>query len=290
VSLFDFGTIAVFVRHFLRSLLPALPKDFYVFFAYNEIIFCTGFFLGIASIPIISRFRNLSRKEMFFIGMCLFCFICSLLPVATLKSQIFSTEGERFVYIPTIFISIALSFASYKIFQSRRLWRCLAGLVISCYLYSLWETNTNWAYAAHMSESLVNQIAAVKTSDDLILLNIPDNYRGAYVFRNGLQEALRTFKKKKFHFVKAFVLHDVLNINDLISFRLDPPSSTFYIELRERNALIRHTGSSDINFSFEQENLNNARIQVKNNSLGSSIYYYDQGKILPLKGSSFDSG
>lgn len=61
------------------------------------------------------------------------------------------------------------------------------------YAVTLWATNRNWAEAARLSRTIVADIASESRHDAVIVLNAPDNIRGAYLFRNGLDQALLSF-------------------------------------------------------------------------------------------------
>ncbi len=282
------GSVAVLVRHSVRALIPAFPKAAYGLFAYNEIILIVGFIAGAVSAAVAGRLRSLSRRELAFLAFCCFCFLCSLCPAATLKSQIFSSEGERLVYIPSVFISIILSFACLRVLRSRKLRCCAAALLIFFYSGALQIANSNWACAARVSRSVIDQIAAIDTSD-VILLNLPDNYRGAYMFRMGLQEAV-ALNGRKFQSLRVCVYHDVLDLDDQISLELDPASRVIHVRLPDRNALIRGISQAKGVVAVEQEDLHSSSIKVLDAPPGCGVFFYDRGVIRPFRMTAQNSG
>ena len=126
-------------------------------------------------------------------------FACALLPVINLRINVFDTQGERFLYLPSAFSAAALAYLCSRTRAGRL--NALRAAALACllvfYAASLWATNRNWGEAARLSQSIIEELAAQSERDAVLLLNAPDNLRGAYVYRNGFGPALRSFQRAK---------------------------------------------------------------------------------------------
>jgi hypothetical protein len=59
----------------------------------------------------------------------------------------------------------------------------------------LYEFSGDWRVAGTMTRNIAHSIAAEAAHETVYLVNRPDRYRGAYVFRTGLQAAVNIFAK-----------------------------------------------------------------------------------------------
>lgn len=106
------------------------------------------------------------------------CFLVSLLPVIFMKVSLFDSRSERFLYIPGVFAVLAVVWWSSVVFSRRTsiaVLLCLS-LLQGVFLY---RSNRNWRRAGELC------VEITAGGEEPI-----DNYNGAYVFRNGYQEAL----------------------------------------------------------------------------------------------------
>jgi hypothetical protein len=138
-----------------------------------------------------------SRKVEFkLMGVILVAFFISLLPVIHLETSfVGSSQSDRYGYLPTVFfvITIAMIFVLIN--------RKVFAISVSCFL-TVWffvdveNQNSNWIKASALVKKIVNEF---KPADGTCYItNIPDNYNGAYILRNGLSDAASVINKKKF--------------------------------------------------------------------------------------------
>lgn len=116
------------------------------------------------------------------------CFALALAPAAMLGASLFDSQGERFLYIPTMFSSILLAYLLAHL-RSRALVHVIVAALIAVGGISAFRSATNWRAAGDLSASIIRQLDGADEGKPLAVVNLPDNVRGAYVFRNGLQEA-----------------------------------------------------------------------------------------------------
>jgi hypothetical protein len=114
----------------------------------------------------------------------------SLLPVITLEMSWTSSMNERLVYLPSAWVLLLACALFYWRLQRPwpRGWALTA--VLGVYLASLEHGLTAWRGAGRLVSSLIPEIAAASRGGSITLVGLPDNLLGAYVFRNGLPEAL----------------------------------------------------------------------------------------------------
>lgn len=124
-------------------------------------------------------------------------FILALAPVVYLQLNHLTGEGERFIYLPSVGFSILLAVLIGDLLgrKSKAFLPVSAALVISIYFgWSLWNKNLNWQRAGDLSRSLLfnfgQTVDLTRPNQGVVILGLPDNFRGAQIFRNGWLAAL----------------------------------------------------------------------------------------------------
>jgi hypothetical protein len=57
------------------------------------------------------------------------------------------------------------------------------------------DDNLSWKKASNIRDNLISQIKEI-SAKEILILNLPDNFEGIYIFRNGLDRCLRFNKIK----------------------------------------------------------------------------------------------
>jgi hypothetical protein len=136
--------------------------------------------LGLFALALYSlRGKDLHRKT---ITVLLGSFFVSLLPVIFMSVSLFDSRSERFLYLPGVFAVLAIVQWSFTVFSRRNAIVFLAAFSLFQGTF-LYMSNRNWKTAGALCESIVLQ-----GRDDR-----PESYNGAYVFRNGYEEAVLLF-------------------------------------------------------------------------------------------------
>ncbi|MFH1946610.1 MAG: hypothetical protein ABIJ23_00415 [Candidatus Magasanikbacteria bacterium] len=132
-------------------------------------------------------------------------FLFSLIPVvqftANYTTNYFSAEGERLSYFPSLFVVVlvALFFRDLYFYCSGRCYLkiilvCLSLVLLINLFFQLVDKNLHWYRAARVADTLIGDWGQVTENadwDGFVLLGVPDNYHGAFIFRNGLDSALK---------------------------------------------------------------------------------------------------
>lgn len=177
----------------LYSGLAAYCAKFFGFYRYLSPdirkLFAVGTVLLLAGIAYFFNFRKRNPTMALLPILSLLAFLVSLLPVLNLETSFLENiQSDRYGFFPSIFFS--LFFASC-IFTAPQFLRVgLAGIWISLSCFFLLRSQAVWLKASEVRTVFVHALEAVP-EDGIIVLNVPDNLDGVYLFRHGLQEALK---------------------------------------------------------------------------------------------------
>ena len=171
------------VRYMFRVFIPPLSEAALPFLARNPFSIPLFLFAVSSCIALFALRRSFSRKA--FAALVLGFFV-SLVPVMFMKVSLVDTRSERLLYLPGVFAVLALVNWVFQVFGKRAAPALLAALALlqGAFLY---RSNMNWRTAGEMCVELIREPVA----------SPPDNYRGAYVFRNGYREALLLFGERR---------------------------------------------------------------------------------------------
>jgi len=195
--------------HSARTVLPIMPlKEKFI-----KLIFI--WIVAIVTLDILStKNKRIHGIFYFFIG----AFLITLLPVINLYVSSGDTQGERFLYLPTVFSSLIISYLFYYLVDNRK------NFVISCVLLAsvfgvlLYRSNENWKKAGEISKNIISSIKGVEKSDRLFIVNLPDNIKGAYIYRNGIREAIHLFvSPDKFKDIKVISYNNLYEKDDALT-------------------------------------------------------------------------
>lgn len=176
------GALENLIRYSFRVLIPPLPLSLrcHVLGSPLIVVIFLSFVLLFMWLP---RRKKIQGHRMLFI--LAGCFVVSLLPVISMKVSLFDSQSERFLYLPGVFAVIALVEWAFIVFSNRTALVILLvfGLLQGVFLY---RSNRNWKTAGEICETIALEVYR----NGMRSVEIPDNYNGAYVFRNGLSEAI----------------------------------------------------------------------------------------------------
>ncbi|MCE5231279.1 hypothetical protein LLG95_17010 [bacterium] len=202
-----------------RSFMPIIPHSF----DWPDWI---PFFLIAISLPICVIYlilRHLRQSDASpqslvprLIVFCSLAFVVSVVPVLNLPLSIRNSEGERFIYLPTVFTSIMLAVFLASTFQ-RKYSFILTGILL--YFMALELSFATWGMAGRLSGNLVGDLRTIvdsRTVERLDVYNLPDHLRGAYVFRNGFVKAARLngITPERIKEIKIQNVQPIQNVNE----------------------------------------------------------------------------
>ncbi len=188
LDLSPMGLAENLVRYTLRVLIPPFPLSLRGIVTENRMVvpvFLLALILPV-SIPLFRRAASKHRNLLFLMAGC---FFVSLLPVLGMKVSLFDTQSERFLYLPGVFAAGFFTVAIVSFFKESRLSLIIIVFTIFLQGFFLHRSNENWIQAGRLCSGIARSVAEYD-ADSIYILAIPDSYQGAYVFRNGLNEAV----------------------------------------------------------------------------------------------------
>ncbi|MFO7626210.1 MAG: hypothetical protein R6V62_02995 [Candidatus Fermentibacteraceae bacterium] len=166
-------------RYMFRVFVPPLSEAARPFIARSPLALPLFLFATTACAVFFALRKNFDRRTF---AVLVLGFFVSLLPVVFMRVSLLDTRSERFLYLPGVFAVLAIVNWVFQVFGKRTALVLLTALALfqGAFLY---RSNMNWRRAGEMCGELIREPVAYP----------PDNYRGAYVFMNGYEEALLLF-------------------------------------------------------------------------------------------------
>ena len=115
--------------------------------------------------------------------------ISCLFPVITAVSTR-TTESDRMLYFPSVFLCGLLAFLVIRLIGSP-IWRAAVCFVVLGYmLFFLEKANNNWVRSSAITREILGA-AKGSTTGRMLVIDLPDELDGAFIFRHGFPEACR---------------------------------------------------------------------------------------------------
>lgn len=175
-----------FVRLLVRSFAPP-AKSIIIFYVFAALVFIVLVLLSI----------YLSKKEYnkkYHFQFLFISLIGSYIPYLSLGIDTHGSEGERFLYLPSIFICMLTSgfifSAEVKYFTKI----CLSLFILGYSIYFLFQSQRNYAYAGKITKETIAELQKLEGKNRLFIDSLPEECNGAVVFRSGFKEAVMWMK------------------------------------------------------------------------------------------------
>lgn len=174
--------LAKFIKSFGRLFIPGL---------HSNVVLLILFILVL--LAMIASFYFLFTRYRKFYNFYLLCWIYLL--VSHMVPTMFgvdthTTDGERLLYFPSLFLCAIIAYFICVVATSRRqVW--ITTIVLSIgFLVLLKRTNSNWIKADAAITHILETVKAT-CCEHAYFINMPDGIEGSFTFRNGFQEALQ---------------------------------------------------------------------------------------------------
>lgn len=172
--------ISNFFRLFGRTLIPpfARTQSLLLYF-----LVAVLFLIAL----VVKFFRHPESKQLFYILSA--CWIISYLPYLSLGIDTHGVEGERYLYLPSIFFCLWLAYILNRIFTVKwflaiiSIWLCMN-------LFFLHQSRTYYGKSALITQATLQQIGNLTNKQHIYLQNLPQYNNGAVLFRLGFEEAI----------------------------------------------------------------------------------------------------
>lgn len=219
-------------------------------------------FLAIVTLAFLSFYAiylwRSKKRERFFIFALL---ILSSLPVLPLGLHRTTFAGERYLYLPTVFFVIWFfsMLANLKLNINKKMFFIF--FIAICSMIIINDKNIIWSKAASLSRQIVFSYPDlhIQTGERLISVALPDNMRGAEVFRNSLQQALELYYPESYPQILTLPIYVQLReydtYNHLLWWRSDEKG--LFVESVDRSFMVTGLTSITVNqVYFELRNYN----------------------------------
>jgi hypothetical protein len=271
----------------LRSLLPALPQTLSTVFLkpLQSPIFIIAALLFTALIALLARRRRrleaapTRRAQNRLILFATASFTLSLLPAITLRLSLFDTQGERFLYWPSVFACLVVAHLSFILLRSMKWWLALMLCVLAFYSISLYRTNQTWREAAALSRSIRDELARdASSSKSIIVINAPDNLRGVPVFHNGLEEAVRIFQPRaSVEAVRVLSLHDIQSLSDEVELKRE--GDVYSLRLLNRAAVFARIAERIDCLEIADRSAQSLHFRLSGCADRPALFFYHAGRM-----------
>lgn len=185
-----FNTLLTMLKSAGRILLPPSDNSRAILFGFVVALIMLGTFLFIAW----KRTKNeLLSRQFFYIQLC--CFIIAMSVPMVLGVSTRTSESDRFLYLPSLFFCTVLAFGLVYCFKRAKVRIIVVALLLFVQVALLQENNSNWKKASNAVEQLLGEVKkAAERPGRLLIVNMPAEIDGAFVFRIGFPEALRLYQ------------------------------------------------------------------------------------------------
>lgn len=184
-----------------------------------------------------------------------------------------TSEGDRLLYFPSCFLCMLIAGAIIWI-SERKAVRLITILSISAYFICFLEINNHqWVKASVAARTILNSIRN-KGRENIVLINIPDELEGAFVFRNGFMKALMVHKMDTagINIMNFLKRSDYLKTGELIPVLVKDSTMTIYPDTRivnHMNGFLQLTNSQ-----------NNSSLYIRKDR--NLIYYWNKAELIRL--------
>jgi protein O-mannosyl-transferase len=182
----------------VRSILPPLPNAWLTFLF--KPLQSPVFYLLVLLIAAATATAILMRRKFYqpaerknqnrFMFLLAALFLMSLLPILNLRLSLYQTQGERFLYLPTVFACLMIAYVAALLIRRTTICLIVITALLGFYSWSVYRTNLLWRDAAKLSARVSYDVTDAASKAPLVIVNAPDNLRGVPVFHNGLAEAI----------------------------------------------------------------------------------------------------
>ncbi len=168
----------------MRSLLPPFANS----------VWPVILFVLIAAAFALFYLRLKEKNIKLFFPLFIIFWLIALTPCASLGVDTKGTEGERFLYLPSIFVCMIISFFIHHAFTKKGLQKIILALLIIFYSSILYINAGNYRLAGNIAKTTIDEINKLKGKQTLYVQNLPQAQKGALIFRAGLPEAVKWLK------------------------------------------------------------------------------------------------
>lgn len=212
---------------------------------------------------------------------CALAFFGALLPVFNVRIYLSEIEGERYLYLASAFAAMGVGLGLAHLRGPRTRFAVLAALALfqSTVLFS---SVMLWHGAAGIARTIVSDIQKQHAGGTILLVNKPDTFGGALVFRTGLPEALEYFGPHPIDLpaIEALFATGIYRWNHAFSFGPadEGPPGAMLLRAVDTSSGFSEEDRYD-RVAVLDNKLNRATFVFREPLRGVQVFYYDAGGV-----------
>jgi hypothetical protein len=166
-----------FVKVFGRCFLPPSENS-------------KGLMIGFAFVVVLIGAINILiwRRKLWSWLVLEISFLLALLPAVALGVSTRTSEGDRLLYFPSCLLCLLAGAVVTLLLAGRRGWWLVFGGYAVAGVVLITANNRHWMFASRTAEKTL--ALARSRVGRVVLVNVPDEWEGAYIFRNSFNQGL----------------------------------------------------------------------------------------------------
>jgi len=169
------------MRLFARTLLPP--------FANAQWLIVSLFVAVMFLVALVVKFYRHKQAKPLFVLLTT-AWLVSYIPYLSLGIDTHGVEGERYLYMPSVFFCLWLMYVLYKIINKRvQLFFSIVFIAVS--FFYLNQSRLYYTKAGNIAKSTIEEVGKLKNKEAIFIENLPQYNNGAIVFRLGFEEAVQ---------------------------------------------------------------------------------------------------
>ncbi len=169
------------LRLYTRSFAPPVIST--ITFIFTSIV------LLLLTILALLIFKN--KRLLYFL---MVVFAISLLPYLSLGIDTHGVEGERYLYLPSIFVCIMAMYLITLVSKKLNVRLLIFVAISGSSIFFLFKSRAQYLAASNISKTTIQALEQIKNKQRLFIDSLPQEVNGALVFRLGFYEALEWMK------------------------------------------------------------------------------------------------
>jgi len=167
-----------------------------------EMIIAHAFVIGFGVTIMIGLIVWIGKSYRTAFLMTLMMYVFSLIPYLSVQYNALSNEGERYTYLPSLFVAMMIAGAGYiLVHRFQRVWYGILLVPIVLFgISQIYIKNAEWVQAGNIVTETIESMVYVDIDPErpVIFVGLPDRIAGAQLFRNGTHLAIELSGYGKF--------------------------------------------------------------------------------------------
>ena len=151
----------------------------------------TKAFVGVGVVVVAVGVVVLMRRpaKMFKVGCgkVIAAFLIALVVPVMIGVSTRTSEGDRLLYFPSVFLCLAFVAALLQLTRRRLVWLAAAVFFGGVGVFLIETNNGNWVTASETAAAITDSI---RGGGKVVFVNLPDEWEGAYIFRNNIEQSM----------------------------------------------------------------------------------------------------